>query len=184
MGREMNDGKPGRKCSICLSSKRKAVEAAIVKGFSNRAIARRYDVSASAIFRHKAHVARSLAKASERREINLGDTLLDRLAALEDDFRRLAEKAEACGEWGPAALAVREARETLRLINEMRQQEQGSPGAVEIGFKYGGKEEVAILEEANRVLIGKLMKDDPPRPKPQITDVIDAEIVPEKEKPN
>jgi hypothetical protein len=112
----MGKGKPGRKCSICVSSRRKAIEAAIVKGLSNRAIGRQFNVGSSAIFRHKAHIAETLAIAAQARGIELGSTLLDGLQSIAETFARLCKTCEVTGDYGHAIEAGKESRVTLETI--------------------------------------------------------------------
>ena len=69
--------------------------------------------------RHKRHMGLALAKASEQRNINFGDTLLDNLGRLIEKFERFAAKAEALGELPSAIVATREIRETLELAHKM-----------------------------------------------------------------
>ena len=61
----------------------------------------------------------ALARASETREINFGNALLDNLGRLIEKFERFAAKAEALGELPSAIVATREIRETLELAHKM-----------------------------------------------------------------
>ena len=87
-----------RTCTVCQHEGRRKIDAAIVFGKSNRAIAGQFRVTRGAVQRHKAHVAEALALASEKRETNIGENILDRL---EDLYQRgirnlnLAEKTKS-----------------------------------------------------------------------------------------
>ena len=134
------------KCLVCTHKRRNAIEKALLRGQSYRNISARFGVSAASISRHKPHVAQAIAKAVERRDVYFGETLLDKLDRMELDFRRLAEKAELTQEWPSAIIALRETRETLKLIYEMQQAAQRTANPVTVGFKYGGEEERQELD--------------------------------------
>lgn len=87
-----------RTCTVCQHEGRRKIDAAIVFGKSNRAIAGQFRVTRGAVQRHKAHVAEALALASEKRELSIGESVLNRL---EDLYQRgirnlnLAEKSKS-----------------------------------------------------------------------------------------
>jgi len=108
-------------CLICSHKKRNAIEKALIAGQTYRNIARRWRVSTAGISRHKPHIARALTRILDRRDENCAGTLLDKLDRMEVDFRRLSDKAELNAEWPAAIVALKECRETLKLIHEMQQ---------------------------------------------------------------
>jgi hypothetical protein len=170
-----------RSCSVCSSKHRKAIEKAVVQGRSNRAIAAQYGLSASAVFRHHCHVATALAKAAEARQIDLGSTLLDRLAALQTDFRRLAEKAEATGEWPSAIVAARELRETLKLIGELQSQARGGK-KLEVHVVFDEHPALLAHEEKSKAMQAAYVR---PTPEPADPQADPSHLLPEdKEKIN
>jgi hypothetical protein len=154
----MGKGKPGRKCSICVSSRRRAIESAIVKGLSNRAIGRQFEVGSSAIFRHKAHIAETLAIAAQARGIELGGTLLDGLQSIAETFARLCKTCEVTGDYGHAIEAGKESRVTLETIRSWQMPPVITPGAWRpVGdWSTHWKQQQAETQE----IIGKLMRDD------------------------
>jgi hypothetical protein len=68
-----------RTCLACSSSVREAIDKALVAGEPLRNIAKRVSISPAGLLRHKSHVAGTIAKAQERREEKLGDTIFDEL---------------------------------------------------------------------------------------------------------
>ena len=113
-----------------------------------RAIAREFSVAKEAVNRHKGHMGKSLVRASERHDINLGESLLTKLDRMELTFVRLSQKAELLGELPAAIVAMKEVRETLKLIHEM----QSSMKTVDapqyqIGFNYDNSEDVALRDK-------------------------------------
>jgi hypothetical protein len=87
-----------RTCTVCQHERRRRIDTAIVLGTSNRAIASQFRLTRAAVQRHKRHVAAALERASEKREISIGENILDRL---EDLYQRglrslnLAEKTKS-----------------------------------------------------------------------------------------
>jgi hypothetical protein len=119
MGRRK--GRDKLKCLLCSHKKRKLIEKDILDGVPYWNIRKKYGPSAGSLSRHKAHIAQSLELASAQRGADLGESLLNKLDRMEMDFRRLSQRAELLGELPSAIVALRETRETLRLIHEMQQ---------------------------------------------------------------
>jgi len=87
-----------RTCTVCQHEQRRKIDTAIVFGKSERSIAKQFGVTAAAIHRHKVDVAESLERASEKREIDIGQSILDRLENLYQRGLRslaLAEKTKS-----------------------------------------------------------------------------------------
>ncbi len=61
-----------RTCLACSSPNRKAIDVALASSEPLRNIAQRVSISPAALFRHKAHVAGAIVKASEKREQSIG----------------------------------------------------------------------------------------------------------------
>ena len=95
-------------------------------GATLRNISKQFGPSAPTLCRHKAHVAQTLALASAQRGTSLGESLLQKLDRMELDFARLSQRAELLGELPSAIVALREVRETLKVIREFRQSEHGA----------------------------------------------------------
>ncbi|OPY46393.1 MAG: hypothetical protein A4E47_00597 [Methanosaeta sp. PtaU1.Bin028] len=62
------------KCSVCLSKNCEKIDIPITSGVSERSIAKRYDVSASAAHRHKAdgHVCKSIESDAIEKQTQIG----------------------------------------------------------------------------------------------------------------
>src|SRR5215469_18642079 len=94
-------------CRVCGHKKRLEIDRALLEGQSLRDIAKRTGTTASSLQRHKAeHLARSLVKAHEAREIARADSLLD-------DVRNAEGRAERL--YGVAEDILEEAREAKEL---------------------------------------------------------------------
>ena len=109
-----------RKCSICTHGEREAIDLALVSRESYRAVARRFDVSRSAVERHKrTHIPQSLMKAAEAEELVRADDLLAHVSALQKRALTILEEAENGGDLRTALLAIREARSCIELLAKL-----------------------------------------------------------------
>jgi hypothetical protein len=121
-------------CKICGHKKRLEIDRALLEGQSLRDIAKRTGTTASSLQRHKAdHLARSLVKAHEAREVARADSLLDDVRNAEGRAERLLEVAEdilgeareakdlrtAIGAIRAAAHAMAERRQFMALRGEL-----------------------------------------------------------------
>jgi len=147
MGR--HKGKDELKCLVCAHKDRKTIEKAMLDGATLRNISKQFGPSAPTLCRHKAHIAQTLALASAQRGTALGESLLQKLDRMETDFARLSRRAELLGELPSAIVALREMRETLKVIQQVRQSERGHGPEEEIvtvriihvgGFNDGDRE--------------------------------------------
>jgi len=102
-----------RTCLACSSSEREAIDKALVAGEPLRNIAKRVSISYPALFRHKSHVAGTIAKAQERREEKLGDGIFDEIRRLQCKALELLGKMESERNYRGAIVAAREVRECL-----------------------------------------------------------------------
>jgi hypothetical protein len=93
-----------RTCLACSSPNRTAIDEAIAIGEPLRDIAERVSISPAALFRHKAHVAEAIVKASEKREESIGESILARLEKLYQRAEKVLNDAEASRD-GRLALA-------------------------------------------------------------------------------
>jgi hypothetical protein len=71
-----------RTCTVCAHASRRKIDAAIVSGTSYRNISKRFGISPAALTRHKSHVSMALERASDRRELSIGESVLARLEGL------------------------------------------------------------------------------------------------------
>ena len=68
-----------RTCLACGSVEREGIDRALIAGEPLRNIAKRVSISPAGLLRHKLHVSQAIVKASEKREEQLGDNLLDEM---------------------------------------------------------------------------------------------------------
>jgi hypothetical protein len=99
-----------RTCLACSSSERKEIDKALVVGEPLRNIAKRVSISPAGLLRHKSHVAGAIAKAQERREEKLGDSIFDEMRRLQRKALELLGKMESQGDYRGAVVAARSAR--------------------------------------------------------------------------
>src|SRR5215469_18530364 len=97
-----------RTCLACSHSQREAIDKSLVAGEPLRNIAKRGSISPAGLLRHKSHVAGVLAKAQERREVKLGDSIFDEMRRVLDKGWELLNKAESEGDTRAALVALRE----------------------------------------------------------------------------
>src|SRR6516164_489936 len=122
-----------RTCLACSHSEREAIDQALVSGEPLRNIAKRVSISPAALLRHKNHIAEAIVKASEKREEQLGDSLLDEMRRVQRKAWELLSKTESEGDHRGAIVALREVRECLETLGAMlaRQVSVGHSGVVE-----------------------------------------------------
>ena len=109
-----------RRCTICGHTKREDIDVALVSGDPFRHIAAQFDVSTTALQRHKrTHVPQSLMKAAESEELVRADDLLAHVSALQKRALTILEEAENGGDLRTALLAIREARSCIELLAKL-----------------------------------------------------------------
>ena len=113
-----------RVCTVCVHAEREAIDRALLAGEPYRGIAQRYAASPDAVFRHRSdHLPAALAQAREATEVARADSLLDQLAELRADARRIGGKAEGAGDLKTALAGVRElvriVELTAKLVGEL-----------------------------------------------------------------
>jgi hypothetical protein len=108
-----------RRCTVCTSDQRDAIDRELVGGTPYRRIARRRPVSADALARHHdEHLPERLAKAHEAAEVTRAGALLARLERLLDMAEGLLAKAAREGDYRTALGGVGQARACLELLLE------------------------------------------------------------------
>ena len=115
------------KCTICHHPDREAIDAAIVSGETLRNIAEQYSVSSTALHRHKAHIPTAVAKAHEADEVAEADRLLSTVRDLLQSAIGTITQAENGGDLRTKLAAIREARETAKLLLEVNGKLQTAP---------------------------------------------------------
>ncbi len=109
-----------RTCTVCLHPKRAEVDAALLAGTPYRVAASRYESSVGALQRHREHIAPALAIAKQAERVAAADSILDKVAGLEADARRIGAAAEADGDGRTALAAVRELTRIVELLARLR----------------------------------------------------------------
>jgi hypothetical protein len=102
-----------RTCLACSSPNRKAIDAAFALGEPVRNIAKRVSLSPAGLLRHKTHVAGAIVRATERREISIGESVRARLEKLYQRAEKVLNDTEGSGDGRLALAGIREVRETL-----------------------------------------------------------------------
>jgi hypothetical protein len=132
-----------RTCLACSKPNRTAIDKAIASGQPLRRISAQVSISASALARHKSHVAQSIVKANERREERLGDSLFDEMRRMNGKAWELLGKAESEGDYRGAIVGLREARECIEAQEKMlsRAAEAGGNGGpmFQVAIVYSGR---------------------------------------------
>lgn len=84
------------KCSICFSKHREKIDIALTQGESERSIAKRFKVGASAIHRHKAdgHICQAIEAAAIEKQAEIGINIASSAKEIYDICLRAAKKAE------------------------------------------------------------------------------------------
>jgi hypothetical protein len=144
-----------RTCTICAHAQRIEIDTALISAGqfgSIRDIATRYGTSKSALDRHKPHVTDALVKAKAASETAQADTLMDKIAQLEQEARRLGKKAEDAGDIRAAMAAVRELVRIVELLAKIQGDIKEPGGKTTIVVQYIDKQLVASA--APRLLEG------------------------------
>ena len=112
-----------RTCTICRHDERQQLDRELVQRTPYRHIAARYEVSTGALQRHaREHLPELLAKGREAEQMAEADKLLTNILALQARTLLMLQEAEKSGDLRIALVAVREARNNIALLAEMRGQ--------------------------------------------------------------
>ena len=133
-----------RTCLACSSPERVAIDKALVAGEPLRNIAKRVSISPAGLLRHKSHVAGTIAKAQERREEKLGDSIFDEMRRLQRKALELLGKMESEGDYRGAIVAAREARECLLSLNELLTKAEGGSGQIIVTIEHIGGDVIDV----------------------------------------
>jgi hypothetical protein len=109
-----------RRCTVCDHPKRHGIDEALVSGAPYRSVARRFGLSESAVYRHKAeHLPAHLLKAKEVEEVAQADDLLEQVRNLQAHALDILERAEKTGDLRTALAATSQARGNLELLGKL-----------------------------------------------------------------
>jgi hypothetical protein len=109
-----------RRCTVCDHPERHGIDEALVTGAPYRSVAKRFRLSESAVYRHKAeHLPAHLLKARETEEAARADALLDQVRNLQAHALDILERAEKTGDLRTALAAISQARGNLELLGKL-----------------------------------------------------------------
>lgn len=109
-----------RVCTVCTHSAREAIDAALVTGGTLRTIADRWQVSKTALLRHRGeHLPAHLTRAKDAAEVASADALLAQVGDLHRRTLALLDTAEDGDDIKAALAAIREARGNLELLAKL-----------------------------------------------------------------
>jgi transposase len=134
-----------RKCTICNRPNREEIDKQLISGESYRSVAKRFEASESAIYRHREHIPASMVQAQEAKEIAQADNLIEQVESLLEKAVKILDRAEEAGDLKTALLGIREARACLELLArvaataaalEQEQQKSEPPVKYELVWDY------------------------------------------------
>jgi len=111
-----------RTCNVCSHSDRDAIERDLLNHMSYRTLASSYvELSKDSAHKHATNcIPKLLAKARDAQDLTRADALLWDLALIRTSAIRALEGAESAGDNLTMLRAIREVRENLRVMGEMR----------------------------------------------------------------
>ena len=110
-------------CTICSHEDRREIDRALVGGTAKRRIAADFSVSESALWRHfREHLPELLSRAYEAEQTAEADKLLTDIRKIQARTLLMLQEAEKSGDLRTALAAVREARNNIALLAELRGQ--------------------------------------------------------------
>jgi hypothetical protein len=105
-----------RRCTACDHPERHGIDEALVSGSPYRSVAKRFELSESAVYRHKIeHLPAQLLNARETEEAARADDVLDQVRNLQTHALDILERAEKAGDLRTALAAISQARGNLDL---------------------------------------------------------------------
>jgi hypothetical protein len=109
-----------RRCTVCDHPEKHSIDEALVSGAPYRSVAKRFDLSESAVYRHKTeHLPVHLLKAREVEDVAQADDLLDQVRDLQTHAIDILERAEKAGDLRTALAAISQARGNLELLGKL-----------------------------------------------------------------
>ena len=109
-----------RRCTVCDHPENHGIDEALVTGAPYRSVAKRFELSESAVYRHKTeHLPAQLLKAKEIEEVAHADDLLEQVRNLQAHALDILERAEKAGDLRTALAAISQARGNLELLGKL-----------------------------------------------------------------
>jgi hypothetical protein len=109
-----------RRCTACDHPERHSIDEILVTGAPYRSVAKQFELSESAVYRHKTeHLPIYLLKAREAAEVAQADDLLNQVRSLQTHVLDILERAEKAGDLRTALAAISQARGNLELLGKL-----------------------------------------------------------------
>jgi len=108
-----------RVCTICGHPQRAEIDRAILNGTRLREISGTWNLSKSAIDRHKAHISKQIKVAETEAGLSTLAEVRKSMAELQRRVERLCTKLERKRDHRATIAAYREAREGLKAVSEL-----------------------------------------------------------------
>jgi hypothetical protein len=109
-----------RRCTVCDHPERHSIDETLVTGAPYRSLAKHFELSESAVYRHKTdHLPVQLLKARDVEEVAQADNLLDQVRDLQTHALDILERAEKAGDLRTALAAISQARGNLELLGKL-----------------------------------------------------------------
>jgi hypothetical protein len=109
-----------RRCTVCDHPESHCIDETLITGAPYRSVAKRFELSESAVYRHKTeHLPAHLLKAREAEEVTRADDLLDQVRNLQAHALDILERAEKSGDLRTALAAISQARGNLELLGKL-----------------------------------------------------------------
>src|SRR5215208_5184631 len=109
-----------RRCTVCYHSEKHSIDEALVTGVPYRSVAKRFELSESAVYRHKSeHLPAHLLKAREAEEVAHAENLLEQVRTLQAHALDILDRAEKAGDLRTALAAISQARGNLELLGKL-----------------------------------------------------------------
>src|SRR5829696_3044742 len=96
-----------RRCTVCDHPERHTIDELLVSAAPYRSVAKRFELSESAVYRHKTeHIPAHLSKAKEAKEAARAGDLLDQVRDLQVHALDILDFAEKAGDLRTALAAI------------------------------------------------------------------------------
>jgi hypothetical protein len=151
-------------CKVCSHESQAEIDRLLLAGTSLRTIAQQHGTSATALHRHKKHIAKVLVVAHEAAVIVKADTLLDQVRNLLSQAERLTRRAEDAGSLDTALRGIAQVRGVLELLGEVSGQLAGKGTQISIGIDASGPPAVPLNSLSNAELEQILRRNSHPLP--------------------
>jgi hypothetical protein len=144
-------------CTICSHPEQGEIDRQLLAGTSLRKIAQQFAAGATALHRHKKHIAKVLVAAREAEVTVRADTLLDQVRNLLSQAERLTLRAEQAGSLDTALRGIGAVRGVLELLGQVSGQLSGKGVNIAIGIN-GGAQAVPNFKQLSNDELQQILK--------------------------